>query len=53
MRSGKDMFAITRPRTKRDRHSDIAPYSPDQHLKLQIERWVTTSFGLIIRKGGA
>ncbi len=36
-----------------DRHIDIAPYCADQHLKLQIERWVTTSFGLIIRKGGA
>jgi SAM-dependent methyltransferase len=34
-----------------DRHIDIAPYSADNHLKLQIERWVTTSFGLIIRKG--
>lgn len=33
-----------------DRHVDIAPYSADRHLKLQIEQWVTTSFGLIIHK---
>lgn len=33
-----------------DRHVDIAPYSADRHLKLQIEKWVTTSFGLIIHK---
>lgn len=35
-----------------DRHIDVAPYSADEHLKLQIEQWVTTSFGLIIRKAG-
>lgn len=35
-----------------DRHVDMAPYSADRHLKLQIEKWVTTSFGLIIRKAG-
>lgn len=33
-----------------DSHVDMAPYSTDRHLKLQIERWVTTSFGLIIHK---
>jgi 2-polyprenyl-3-methyl-5-hydroxy-6-metoxy-1,4-benzoquinol methylase len=33
-----------------DRHVDIAPYSADRHLKLQIAQWVTTSFGLIIHK---
>lgn len=36
-----------------DRHIDMAPYSADRHLKLMIEKWVTTSFGLIIQKGGA
>jgi 2-polyprenyl-3-methyl-5-hydroxy-6-metoxy-1,4-benzoquinol methylase len=35
-----------------DQHVDVAPYSADRHLKLQIEKWVTTSFGLIIRKKG-
>lgn len=29
---------------------DLPPYSGDRHLKLQIEKYVTTSFGLIIRK---
>ena len=36
-----------------DRHVDMAPYSADRHLKLMIEKWVTTSFGLVIQKGGA
>jgi hypothetical protein len=31
----------------------MAPYSADRHLKLMIEKWVTTSFGLVIQKGGA
>lgn len=34
-----------------DHHVDLPPYGWDNHLKLQIDRWVTTSFGLIIRKG--
>lgn len=33
-----------------DQHIDLPPYSADDHLKLQIEKWVTTSFGLIVRK---
>lgn len=33
-----------------DQHIDVAPFSADRHLKLQIERWVTTSFGLIVQK---
>ena len=33
-----------------DLHIDTAPFKPDDHLKLQIQRWVVTSFGLIIRK---
>lgn len=35
-----------------DHHIDIAPFRQDEHLKLQLERWVTTSFGLIVRKAG-
>jgi hypothetical protein len=35
-----------------DRHIDIPPYCHDRHLKLQTGRYVTTSIGLIIRKGG-
>ncbi len=33
-----------------DYHVDMPPYSAEKHLKLQIDRWVTTSFGLIARK---
>jgi SAM-dependent methyltransferase len=33
-----------------DKHVDVPPYGWQDHLKLQIDRWVTTSFGLIIRK---
>ncbi len=33
-----------------DRHIDVAPYAVDNHLKLQLQKWVTTSFGLIIHK---
>lgn len=33
-----------------DHHVDVAPYKSDEHLKLQIARWVTTSFGLVARK---
>jgi len=35
-----------------DRHVDVPPYSTDSHLKLQIMRWATTSFGLIVHKLG-
>ncbi|MEQ1539176.1 MAG: class I SAM-dependent methyltransferase [Sphingorhabdus sp.] len=34
-----------------DRHIDLPPYGFENHLKLQIERWVSTSFGFIVRKG--
>lgn len=33
-----------------DKHVDIPPYSSDRHLKLLIDRWTSTSFGLIVRK---
>lgn len=33
-----------------DKHIDIPPYRADDHLKLQIDRYVSTSFGVIIRK---
>lgn len=36
-----------------DQHIDMPPYSADNHLKLQIQEWVTTSFGIIVRKGMA
>lgn len=36
-----------------DRHVDMPPYSHDEHLKLALGRFVTTSFGLIVRRGDA
>lgn len=36
-----------------DVHIDVAPYRPDNHLKLQIAQYAVTSFGLIIRKSDA
>lgn len=33
-----------------DKHIDVAPYSADNHLKLQIDRWASTSFGIVVRK---
>lgn len=33
-----------------DQYVDVPPYSADNHLKLQIEKWTTTSFGLVVRK---
>jgi len=37
--------------TELDRVIDMPPYSADAHLKLALLRWVTTSFGMIVRKG--
>ena len=34
-----------------DRHVDLPPYSADEHLKLALQRHVTTSFGLIVQRG--
>jgi 2-polyprenyl-3-methyl-5-hydroxy-6-metoxy-1,4-benzoquinol methylase len=33
-----------------DRHVDVPPYSVDDHLKLQIDKWTSTSFGIIVEK---
>ena len=33
-----------------DTYIDMPPYSPDEHLKLRIEPYVTTSIGLIFEK---
>ncbi|MGC8468310.1 MAG: class I SAM-dependent methyltransferase [Acetobacteraceae bacterium] len=35
-----------------DVHVDAPPYAVDGHLKLLLENFVTTSFGLIVRKAG-
>jgi SAM-dependent methyltransferase len=36
-----------------DHHVDMAPYSHDLHLKLQLEEWVTTSFGIAFTRKAA
>lgn len=36
-----------------DQHIDMPPYSPDNHLKLMIEPWITTSFGITVRKSAS
>lgn len=33
-----------------DRFYDVAPYSEQNHMKLQLDKFVTTSFGLFVRK---
>ncbi|MBI1404410.1 MAG: methyltransferase domain-containing protein [Porphyrobacter sp.] len=33
-----------------DTHVDVPPFKPHDHLKLQIQQWAATSFGLIVRK---
>ena len=35
-----------------DRHVDVPPYAQDNHLKLALAEFVTTSFGIIVRKAG-
>lgn len=34
-----------------DAHVDVPPYSQDNHLKLALANYVTTSFGIIVRRG--
>jgi hypothetical protein len=33
-----------------DRYVDLPPYRPEPHLRLRLERYVATSFGLIVRR---
>ena len=33
-----------------DNHVDIPPYSLNPHLRLQIDKYVATSIGLIVKK---
>ncbi|MES2498442.1 MAG: hypothetical protein V4618_20185 [Pseudomonadota bacterium] len=49
---GHDVIPITFDSgdTDLDRFIDLPPYSSDTHLKLQLLRWVATSFGMIVRK---
>ncbi|KQN31623.1 hypothetical protein ASF00_02170 [Sphingomonas sp. Leaf34] len=37
--------------TQQDAYVDVPPYSDDNHLKLALGQYVTTSFGIIIRRG--
>lgn len=49
---GHDVLPITFDSgdSELDRVIDLPPYSQDSHLKLQLLRWVTTSFGMVVRK---
>ncbi len=33
-----------------DRHVDVAPFADNDHLKLALQNYVSTSFGIIVRK---
>ena len=33
-----------------DKHVDMPPYAQDHHLKLQLDKYVTTSIGLVVQK---
>ncbi|MBS0476445.1 MAG: methyltransferase domain-containing protein [Proteobacteria bacterium] len=33
-----------------DNYIDVAPYSNNQHLKLKLGRYITTSFGIVVRR---
>jgi hypothetical protein len=30
---------------------DLPPYNPDLHLRLNLGKYATTSFGIVIRRG--
>lgn len=49
---GHEVFPITFDSgdEELDRVIDLPPYSGDSHLKLALLRWVSTSFGLAVRK---
>ena len=36
-----------------DRHIDLPPYNADQHLKVALEAFATTSFGIVVRRDGS
>jgi len=52
LEAGHEVFPITFDSgdSELDRVIDLPPYANDQHLKLQLMRWVATSFGMIVRK---
>jgi hypothetical protein len=33
-----------------DRYIDVAPYRPEPHLKLALEGFASTSFGIIVQR---
>jgi hypothetical protein len=46
----KAELTLADPGDPLDRHVDVPPYSSDNHLRLQIGRFVSTSLGLVIEK---
>jgi hypothetical protein len=52
IRQGHEVIPITfdSGESDLDRVIDMPPYSHDPHLRLALLQWVTTSFGMIVRK---
>jgi hypothetical protein len=44
-------LTVTPPATPIDHHVDVPPYSHNPHLKIAIGQYVTTSVGIVIRRG--
>lgn len=44
-------LTVSPPATPIDHHVDVPPYSQNPHLKLLLGEYVTTSVGIVIRKG--
>ncbi len=47
------MFKYDQGETPLDQHVDVPPYRSHDHLKIALGEFVTTSFGIIVRRGPA
>lgn len=49
--AGHEVYINFNPGSKElDKHFDIPPYKADNHLKLKIGKYISTSIGIIVRK---
>ncbi|QRM36937.1 hypothetical protein F3X89_03685 [Rhizobium rhizogenes] len=46
-----ESLTVSPPATPIDHHVDVPPYSQNPHLKLLLGQYVTTSIGIVIRRG--
>jgi hypothetical protein len=46
-----EALTVSPPATPIDHHVDVPPYSQNPHLKLLLGQYVTTSVGIVIRRG--